>query len=57
MTDHVKGKTIVITGAGGGFGRLIALKAAARGADVVCGDINEQGLAVTLRLVLPLIHI
>ena len=51
MTDHVNGKTIVITGAAGGFGRLIALKAAARGANVVCGDVNEDGLAETVTLV------
>lgn len=40
MTDHVTGKSIVITGAGGGFGRLVALKAAARGAMVTLGDID-----------------
>jgi NADP-dependent 3-hydroxy acid dehydrogenase YdfG len=40
MTDHVSGKSIVITGAGGGFGRLVALKAAARGAMVTLGDID-----------------
>ncbi|WP_374528539.1 SDR family oxidoreductase [Novosphingobium sp.] len=40
MTDHVSGKSIVITGAGGGFGRLVALKTAARGAKVTLGDIN-----------------
>lgn len=51
MTDHVKGKTIVVTGAAGGFGRLICLKAAARGANIVCGDVNEDGLAETVRLV------
>lgn len=51
MTDHVKGKTIVVTGAAGGFGRLICLKAAARGANAVCGDVNEEGLAETVRLV------
>lgn len=51
MTDHVKGKTIVVTGAAGGFGRLISLKAAARGAHVVCGDVNEEGLAETVKLV------
>lgn len=48
--DHVKGKTIVVTGAGGGFGRLISQKAAARGANVVCGDVNEEGLAETVKL-------
>lgn len=51
MTDHVKGKTIVVTGAGGGFGRLISQKAAARGANLVCGDVNEEGLAETVKLV------
>lgn len=40
MADHVSGKSIVITGAGGGFGRLVAQKAAARGAEVTLGDIN-----------------
>jgi NADP-dependent 3-hydroxy acid dehydrogenase YdfG len=40
MTDHVSGKSIVITGAGRGFGRLVALKAAARGAMVTLGDID-----------------
>ncbi|WP_374283762.1 SDR family oxidoreductase [Novosphingobium sp.] len=40
MTDHVAGKSIVITGAGGGFGSLVARKAAARGAKVTLGDIN-----------------
>ena len=34
MADHISGKSIVITGAGGGFGRLVALKASARGAKV-----------------------
>lgn len=48
MTDHVTGKSIVITGAGGGFGRLVALKAAARGANVTLGDINADGLAATV---------
>ncbi|MBA4208433.1 MAG: short-chain dehydrogenase [Parvibaculum sp.] len=51
MSDHVKGKTIVVTGAGGGFGRLISLKAAARGANIICGDVNEAGLAETVALV------
>lgn len=40
MADHVSGKSIVITGGGGGFGRLIAQKAAARGAKVTLGDID-----------------
>jgi NADP-dependent 3-hydroxy acid dehydrogenase YdfG len=40
MTDNVAGKSIVITGAAGGFGRLVALKTAARGARVTLGDID-----------------
>lgn len=40
MTNHIAGKSIVITGAGGGFGSLVARKAAALGASVTCGDIN-----------------
>jgi NADP-dependent 3-hydroxy acid dehydrogenase YdfG len=41
MTDHVAGKSIAITGAGGGFGRLVAHKVAARGARVALGDIDQ----------------
>lgn len=44
MTNHVAGKSIVITGAGGGFGRLVTLKAAALGAKVTCADINAEAL-------------
>lgn len=48
MTDHVRGKVIVVTGAAGGFGRLVSLKAAARGARLVCADIDQVGLAATV---------
>jgi NADP-dependent 3-hydroxy acid dehydrogenase YdfG len=40
MTNHVAGKSIVITGAGGGFGRLVSEKAAALGAKLTCADID-----------------
>ena len=40
MTNHVEGKSIVITGGGGGFGKLVAEKAAALGASVTLGDID-----------------
>lgn len=40
MTNHVEGKSIVITGGGGGFGKLVAEKAAALGAFVTLGDID-----------------
>jgi NAD(P)-dependent dehydrogenase (short-subunit alcohol dehydrogenase family) len=42
MSDHVSGKSIVITGGGGGFGRLVAHKAAARSAKVTLGDITVR---------------
>lgn len=48
MVDHIAGKAIVITGAGGGFGRLVAQKAAARGARVTCGDIDEAAARETV---------
>lgn len=47
MNDHVSGKAIVITGAGGGFGRLVAHKAAARGARVTCGDVDGAAAQAT----------
>lgn len=37
------GKTAVVTGAASGLGRAIALGFAARGASVVCADIDEAG--------------
>jgi NADP-dependent 3-hydroxy acid dehydrogenase YdfG len=40
-TDHLTDRVVAITGAGGGFGKLIAEMAAARGAKVVLGDIDE----------------
>jgi NADP-dependent 3-hydroxy acid dehydrogenase YdfG len=47
--DHVAGKVIVITGAAGGFGRLVAEKTAARGARVVAADVNESELETTVK--------
>lgn len=47
MTDHIKGKTILVTGAGRGFGRLVSEKAAALGAQIACCDIDETALAET----------
>ena len=40
MSNHVAGKSIVITGAGGGFGRLVSQKTAALGARLTCADID-----------------
>jgi NADP-dependent 3-hydroxy acid dehydrogenase YdfG len=44
MSQYLKDKVIMITGAGGGFGQLIAEQCAAQGAKVVGVDINEEGL-------------
>lgn len=40
MSNHVAGKSIVITGAGSGFGKLVAERVAQRGAKVACADLN-----------------
>lgn len=47
MTDF-KDKTVVITGAAGGLGRLLAQKIARQGGNLILWDINETGLE-TLR--------
>lgn len=48
MANHLEGRTLVITGAGGGFGRLVALKAGARGAKIVASDVDQAGLDETV---------
>lgn len=45
--DHLRGKVIVITGAGGGFGRVLAQMTAARGARVVATDVDAAAVAAT----------
>jgi len=47
VANHVEGKVIIITGAAGGFGRLVAQKTAALGASVVAADIDEAELKAT----------
>ncbi|XP_036599901.1 short-chain dehydrogenase/reductase family 16C member 6-like [Trichosurus vulpecula] len=46
----VAGEIVLITGAGSGLGRLLALKFVRLGAIVVLWDINQEGLAETCRL-------
>jgi NAD(P)-dependent dehydrogenase (short-subunit alcohol dehydrogenase family) len=46
-TSNLKGRTVLVTGAGSGIGRETALLAARRGADLAICDVNEAGLADT----------
>lgn len=46
----ISGKTILITGAGGGIGRATAVECAKMGANVLVTDINETSLSETLTL-------
>ena len=48
MKNYVKNKSIIVTGAGSGFGRLVAQKAAALGASITCVDINGDALTETV---------
>lgn len=45
MPNYLQDKVVIITGAAGGFGRLIALRCAAGGAHVVGVDVDADGLA------------
>jgi NAD(P)-dependent dehydrogenase (short-subunit alcohol dehydrogenase family) len=47
----LKGKVAVITGAGSGVGRATALRFAANGARVVCGDLRKEWTDQTVELV------
>ena len=42
MSNTVQDKVVVVTGAGGGIGREIALAMAAHGAKVVVNDIGAE---------------
>ena len=46
---QLKGKNAIVTGAGSGIGRAIALGFAREGARVVCGDINAETAEATAR--------
>ena len=48
MDQPINGRVVVVTGAGGGFGRLISQKCAALGAKVVGADIDGEGLNETV---------
>jgi NADP-dependent 3-hydroxy acid dehydrogenase YdfG len=49
VKSHLEGKVIIITGAAGGFGRLVAQKTANLGARVVAADVNEAELEETCK--------
>jgi NAD(P)-dependent dehydrogenase (short-subunit alcohol dehydrogenase family) len=51
MTERLKGKVALVTGAGSGIGRAMAVLFAREGACVVAGDLNPQGNAETIRLI------
>ena len=45
---NLNNKVVVITGAGSGIGRALALNLAAKGARLALSDVNEEGLAETV---------
>lgn len=48
-----QGKVAVVTGAGSGIGRELALACAREGASVVLADVDERGMAETAALIAP----
>ena len=44
ITNHLEGKSVIVTGAGSGFGKVVSQKAAAGGALVTCGDIDAAAV-------------
>jgi NAD(P)-dependent dehydrogenase (short-subunit alcohol dehydrogenase family) len=51
MTNGVQGKSVLVTGAGGGLGRATALQFAHRGAKLALTDANPDSLAQTVELI------
>ncbi|MFX1531703.1 MAG: SDR family NAD(P)-dependent oxidoreductase [Promethearchaeota archaeon] len=55
--EFLKGKVALITGAGSGFGREMALTFASQGANLVLNDINLEGINETRDMVLNLYNV
>lgn len=49
--SYLKDRVVLITGAAGGFGRIIACEAAKRGAKIVATDINKEELNNTVAMI------
>jgi NAD(P)-dependent dehydrogenase (short-subunit alcohol dehydrogenase family) len=47
---RLNGKVAIVTGAGGGIGRAMAVRLAAEGAQVVAADVSEERVAETAEL-------
>lgn len=48
---EIRGKTIVLTGAGNGLGRALALELAKQGCKAIIWDIDAEGLKKTVEVV------
>jgi len=51
MDSGLRGRVAVITGAGGGLGRVTAQRLASHGVHVACADIDEESVADTAEMV------
>ena len=51
MTNYLKGKVIIVTGAAAGFGEILSRKISAMGAKIVAADIDQKSLRKVTELV------